>query len=414
MHIVIVNRWPRFDGADNRWDNELTQYENFIDHQANSVSYVVDQLGVDGVLANRADIAGFEQISDVNNEAELTQACRRIIAQHGDIDVLIALSEFTLEVAANVRETLAIPGPRWIEVNKYRDKVCMKQHISEAGLRAPRFTAATAVDAYDIACGWSFPQILKPRAGAASIGVRKIESAEELRQALTEVCLDDYQIEEFIDGDIYHIDGYVNAGGEVVFQSVSKYINDCLSFADGAPLASFVIGPSPIREAIEAFSQRCCEVLGLQRSPFHLEVFWHHNEAVFLEIGGRVGGAEVPHLINKIYALNLYECWLKELSGESLPPLPQTSAQQTYGGWLVFPKPEDQAYVVKQSVSLKQHNDCIWRELIPTAGQVLEPGGAYDAFHKGRFIFVTESAEQTELQIHQAMINYRCDLARIA
>lgn len=50
MHIVIVNRWPRFQDP-SRWDNELTRYEEFFDHQRHRISYVVDGLGAEGVLA---------------------------------------------------------------------------------------------------------------------------------------------------------------------------------------------------------------------------------------------------------------------------------------------------------------------------------------------------------------------------
>lgn len=411
MHIVIINRWPRFDQEAGRWDNELTKYEEFINHKTNKVSYVVDRLGVDGVLIEREQVAGFEQIDDVNQEVQLEAACRSIIAQHGPIDILIALSEFTLEIAARVRETLSIPGPKLEEVNRYRDKVCMKQHISQAGLRAPEFVSADQEDAYQLACRWSFPLILKPRCGAASAGVIKVESAQALQSELAKISLKDYQIEEFIEGDIYHIDGYVDTHGKVVFQVVSKYINDCLSFSEGAPLASFVIADSEIKDTIEKFSIQCCEVLALTSTPFHLEVFWHNDEPVFLEIGARVGGSEVPHLINKIFGVNLYEFWLKEQSGEELPGL--HSRQTDFGGWLVFPKPEDVAHKVKKSISLKANNSAIWRELIPADGQLLQPGGAYDALHKGRFIFVTKSAQETESEIHYAIENFQCELEKI-
>ncbi|MFE7447475.1 biotin carboxylase, partial [Streptomyces chartreusis] len=61
MHIVLVNRWPRFsDGI--RWDNELTRYEEFIDHDKHRVSYVVDALGAEGVLVDPARIAHFVQV----------------------------------------------------------------------------------------------------------------------------------------------------------------------------------------------------------------------------------------------------------------------------------------------------------------------------------------------------------------
>lgn len=85
MHIVIVNRWPRFsDGV--RWDNELTRYEEFIDHDAHRVSYVVDPLGAEGVLADPAKIAAQVQVDDVNDFEALRDAVAEITRRVGPVD----------------------------------------------------------------------------------------------------------------------------------------------------------------------------------------------------------------------------------------------------------------------------------------------------------------------------------------
>ncbi|WP_228718096.1 hypothetical protein [Kitasatospora acidiphila] len=132
MHIVIVNRWPRFsDGV--RWDNELTRYEELIDHDRHQVSYVVDDLGVRGVLAEPSKIAAMVRIDDVNNADSLRAAVQEVTERVGPVDQLVALPEFTLEIAARVREDLGLPGPTRDEVAVYRDKVRMKELLAEAG-----------------------------------------------------------------------------------------------------------------------------------------------------------------------------------------------------------------------------------------------------------------------------------------
>lgn len=411
MHIVIVNRWPRFDPAE-RWDNELTRYETFIDHLEHEVSYVVDENGLKGVLAVPEVIAAIECIADVNDLEQLTAVCRRLEAKVGPIDQLISLSEFNLEVAAVVRDRLDIPGPRPAEVAVYRDKVCMKQHIQAAGLAIPRFAHCTTPDE-TLRKGdmLGYPLILKPRGGAASIGVRKIGSHEELRAALAGLSLADHEIEQFVEGRIYHVDGFVNDAGQIVFQVVSRYLNDCLAFAQGAPLGSLTVAPSPLRREIEEFSIRCCEALRLRGTPFHLEVIWHCNEPVFLELGARVGGAEVPHLINHLFGVNLYECWLRSLAGETVSVQPRRTDAR--GGWLVIPKPAE-AVRVRWVRSLKQTMPTIWRELLPKPGEVLAPGGAYDALHCGRFILVGDSEAQVESDLIEIINRFECDMEPVA
>lgn len=144
MHIVIVNRWPRFrDGR--RWDNELTRYEDFFDHQQHRISYVVDALGADGVLAPAQHIAHQVQVADVNQYEQLLGAVQEVIERVGPVDQLIALSEFTLEIAARVRQTLSIPGHGPDEVAVYRDKARMKEILQNQGLPVPPFARCESV-----------------------------------------------------------------------------------------------------------------------------------------------------------------------------------------------------------------------------------------------------------------------------
>ncbi|MBF6328282.1 ATP-grasp domain-containing protein [Nocardia transvalensis] len=408
MHIVVVNRWPRyFDG--NRWDNELTRYEEFIDHDANRVSYVVDGPGAEGVLADPAKIACRVRVEDVNDPVELEAAVREIVARAGPVDELIALSEFTLEIAARVREAVGIPGPTVAEVAVYRDKVRMKQLLAEAGVRVPRFAACTGAEqvrAFAASCG--YPLILKPVGSAASIGVLKVHTAAELEAALAEVDLNGYEIEEFVAGDIYHIDGFVDDDSHVVFQAVSRYINDCLSFAHGTPLGSVLLGRSPLRTRLEEFSREVVATLRLRRLPFHLEVFvTPGGETVFLEIGGRVGGADVPHLLNKAFGVNLYELWLRALSGG--PVAVPTKTVDTSGGWLIMPKSAEHAERVVRVTSMREQVPIVWRELLPAPGEVLPPGVIYDALHHGRFILLHDDEHVVEAGIRKIMENFECE-----
>ncbi|MEV6559327.1 ATP-grasp domain-containing protein [Nocardia sp. NPDC051756] len=405
MHIVIVNRWPRFDDGI-RWDNELTRYEEFIDHDANQVSYVVDGPGALGVLADPAKIACQVQVGDVNDVDALRAAVQVIVDRVGPIDELLALSEFTLEIAAKVREDLGIPGPDRDEVAVYRDKVRMKEVLDKAGVRVPRFASCTSADqvrAFAAANG--YPLILKPVAAAASIGVRRVDNDAELTAALSNVELDGYEIEEFIAGEIYHVDGFVDDHSHIAFQAVSRYINDCLSFTHGAPLGSVLMSPSPRRKLIEDFSQLIASTLGLRRLPFHLEVFiTPAGDPVFLEIGGRVGGAEVPHLLYRVFGVNLYEMFLRVLSGGPVPPIPEVV--DSSGGWLIMPKSAEQSERVVRVASMRDQVPIVWRELLPAQGEVLAPGGAYDALHRGRFILLHEDEHVVEAGIRKIIENF--------
>ncbi|MCM0675149.1 hypothetical protein NCC78_10670 [Micromonospora phytophila] len=410
MHIVIVNRWPRFsDGI--RWDNELTRYEEFIDHEQHRVSYVVDPLGAAGVLAAPTTIARIEHVNDVNDFGELLGAVTSIIEHVGPVDHLIALSEFTLEIAARVRAELGIPGPGVAEVAVYRNKVRMKEILAAAGVRVPRFAPCEDVPrslAFAQECG--YPAILKTVDGAASIGVHQVPDAGVLEELLNSVDLTRHEIEEFVTGDIYHVDGFAGPDAEVQFQVVSRYINNCLAFEGGEPLGSVVVQRSPLRDRIEAFTRECLGALDMRTTPFHLELFvTPADDLVFLEIGGRVGGSEVPHLLNRMFGVNLFEVWLRAMTGTTLT-LPGEHADRA-GGWLVIPKPKQLPTRVVRVTSMRESVPSVWRELLPQPGEVLEPGGSYDAMHSGRFILLADDEATVEKSIVDIISRFKLEVS---
>ncbi|WP_455354441.1 ATP-grasp domain-containing protein [Streptomyces sp. SYSU K217416] len=396
MHIVVVNRWPRFrDG--HRWDFSLGRFEELIDHERHRVSYVVDSVGATGVLADPSQIASLVEIEDVNDFEALCGAVRKIADQVGPVDQLIAVSEFTLGIAAEVREALGIPGPRPEDVAVYRNKLRMKEVVAEAGIRVPLFASCdTAESAVTFARRAGFPLILKPVSGAASMGVHRVEDEGTLTTLLGQIDTGDYELEEFIEGPIYHVDGFAGEDSQIPFMAVSRYINDCLSFeAGGQPLGSVVVQASALRSRIEEFAQQCISALGMTSMPFHLELFvTPDGDLVFLEIAGRIGGAEVPYLTEKLFGVNLFQVWLDALC-EGRVTLPAMTGDPS-GGWLIIPKPDGLPARVVTATSMRGDFGTIWRELVPSPGEVLLPGGSYDAVHSGRFILTGDEATVEE------------------
>jgi len=282
----------------------------------------------------------------------------------------------------------------------------MKEVLGGADVRVPKFAACANVEqslAFAESCG--YPVILKPVDGAASIGVHRVADGTSLASLLPTVDLDRYEVEEFVFGALYHVDGFADENCDVPFQAVSRYVNDCLAFCSGSPLGSVIVQRSDLRDRIEAFAGQCVAELGMRTTPFHLELFvTAADELVFLEIGGRVGGSEVPHLLNKLFGVNLFEVWLRALCGERVAMAPKQGDPS--GGWLVVPKPAELPVRVLKATSMRDQVPTVWRELLPREGEVLEPGGAYDALHSGRFILLHEDEETVEANIHRIIENF--------
>ncbi|MFG2946179.1 ATP-grasp domain-containing protein [Streptomyces adustus] len=413
MHIVVVNRWPRFTEGP-RWDFSMGRFEELIDHERHHVSYVVDAVGATGVLAPAERIASTVQIEDVNDFAALRDAVSRVADEVGPVDRLIAVSEFTLGIAAEVRAALGIPGPRPEDVAVYRDKLRMKELVAKAGVRVPRFDACeSAESALEFARATGFPLIFKPVSGAASMGVHRVEDEAALTALLSAVDLADYELEEFVEGAIFHVDGFADGEGGIPFMAVSRYVNDCLAFESGGqPLGSVVVQDSPLRTRVHEFARRCVTGLGMTSMPFHLELFvTPDGDLVFLEIAGRIGGAEVPYLTDKLFGVNLFELWLDALCEDGATVPPQTGDPS--GGWLIIPKPATLPAEVVSVTSMRDRFASVWRELVPTPGEVMEPGGSYDAVHSGRFI-LTGDESAVEQDIRRIIADFRIETVPVS
>src|ERR1700691_6307005 len=103
-------------------------------------------------------------------------------------DRVVALDEFDLEAAARLREHMRIRGMGVTATAYYRDKLAMRTGALESGFLVPEFCRVLNYDelrAYMSKV--SAPWLLKPRAEASALGIRKIHEPEELWRALDEL-----------------------------------------------------------------------------------------------------------------------------------------------------------------------------------------------------------------------------------
>jgi biotin carboxylase len=158
-----------------------------------------------------------------------------------------------------------------------------------------------------IAKTFNFPVIVKPNGLAASILVNKANNREELEEYVNksfEVIEDIYKrdkgrgrpsmlIEEFMDGNMYSVDSYVNEEGSVWSPPVIKvttansigkegfysYRNDT---AHDLTPEQVVVAHDVAKQAIHA--------LGLRSSVAHIELFLTKDGWKVIELGPRAGG----------------------------------------------------------------------------------------------------------------------------
>jgi len=387
----------------NRFDDEFGEYHRFLPPEGARIAYITTEHGLKPLATEHA--LEVRVVPDLGLKTLLPIALE-MSGRWGGFLGVVGLSEWDVLTAAHVREQLDVPGYRPSFVSRFRDKPLMKQLVAAAGLRAPRYQlldGSLSVD--ELVATVGLPMIVKPRAGAASTGVRRIDTGEALREVLEGVAGEGIQCEEFIAGDIFHVDG-IRRDDEFYVVTVSAYVNTCLDFAGGSPLGSVLLDPGPNRTEILGFAESCLKALGLSDGPFHLELFRSTTgELVFLEVGLRPGGAEVPFLHRDLLGVDLFgEAFRVTLGLPPFFPCPLPDLEGS-GGWLIFPEPRPLPSRVVSATSLRSSVPEIYSERIPSPGEVFDGTGVYD--HVGGSFRLRGADEATVRRaIDRIMANY--------
>ena len=146
----------------------------------------------------------------------------------------MGLFEHTVYPAAVLRDHFGVPGTRPQVALRCRDKVEMKRALEGSDVVVPKFwpvqESTTAAELEQLLVGIPGRVVLKPRGQAGSAGVRAFDSvADLLDQAAGAGFENGYEVEEFVEGTVCHLDGVVRDGA-VGFLSVSRYLGTCLEF----------------------------------------------------------------------------------------------------------------------------------------------------------------------------------------
>jgi len=232
-------------------------------------------------------------------------------------DRVVALDEFDLETAAQIREHMRIPGMGVTTAGFYRDKLAMRVSARESGFLVPEFCRVLNYDELrEYMEQVPAPWLLKPRSEASALGIRKIEEPEQLWRALDD--LGDRQshflLEQFVPGDIFHVDSIVSEC-EVLFSVVHQYGRPPMQVMhEGGVFTTRTVdrGSRDWRE-LSALNSVLTPSLGMVRGVTHAEYIRAHADGryYFLEIAARVGGAFIADLVEVSSGINLWREWAR-------------------------------------------------------------------------------------------------------
>lgn len=252
---------------------------------------------------------------------------------------VIATSEFDILRAARIRDYLDLAGQNVVSALTYRNKVIMKETLIRHQIPVPNFVRAqSAIDIYKFIETNGYPIVIKPFDGSGSVGVEIIYSVEDLYDYLSKGLNSNLEVEQFIEGDMYHIDGIV-LSGELEFCWPSKYINGCLAHQDSKFNGSFLLGQdNPLTGRLIQFIKDVIKALPTpSNTSFHAEVFHTlDDKLVFCEIASRTGGGFIRETIIQAFDLDLTKTSIQAQCG-IISELNMKATPNIYSGFLLVP-----------------------------------------------------------------------------
>ncbi|WP_053124118.1 acetyl-CoA carboxylase biotin carboxylase subunit family protein [Pseudomonas sp. P1.31] len=327
MKILILHRvpYPRIE------------YHRGIDHDLHEVTYLGKQSAIDTLppqlRCTRIVRPGLASAYD--------EAMALLANDLQRFERIISMSEYELLDAARLREALNVEGASLAAVNLARNKLDMKAAVQARKLRVPSFMSLERYLALQGHVPWRGATVLKPHSGASSLDVSIHQQPacafDEIRHKVSQLSLriEEFQVEEFISGPIRHFDGLVQ-DGQILTLLSSEYVGTCLDYMErGQPLGSWHLETTA---TMKAWVSAALAAVQIRNGAFHLEAIMEGDEPVFLEVGNRVGGADVVATYELATGIHLPSLELRiHIEGALDLEHLNLQAPDLGFGWFVFP-----------------------------------------------------------------------------
>lgn len=264
----------------------------------------------------RESIDQFFMMPDLSRRQDVINAVSYLAREHR-IDRIVPLDDYDVEMAAALREHLRLPGMGASRARYFRDKLAMRGRAEAAGIRVPAYSGTFNDEQLrNFTETVPPPWVLKPRAEAGAVGIRKLSTAAELWPALDELgdMRSFHLLESFVPGEIYHVDS-ITFDGEVRFAIVHKYGRPPLSVShEGGVFTTRTLSrDSDEAHTLRHLNEQLMVALGMEWGVAHAEFIGGEadGEFYFLEVGARVGGANIAETVEAATGINLWREWAR-------------------------------------------------------------------------------------------------------
>ncbi|MER5463704.1 biotin carboxylase [Streptomyces sp. NPDC002668] len=405
VHVIIFNRWR----------DKYADYLAYLDHDSCKVTYVTTEIGRSAVPDEAAEILVLDDVTDYD---AVRAAIDPAVTRHGTPEAVIALQEGDLAVASRLRAEFGSRGRRPEELHHFLDKEAMLEAARRTGVATPISELVVShgeLENFAAENGW--PIIVKRLQGRASTGIQRLDGPADIA-GLTIDAADPVVVQEYLPHRVCHVDG-IHTGQDLGPWRLSAYENvpdsattGPLAFMMGEPVGSVEIDDAAANAAVEKFLR--VVIPGMSSKPwvFHLELFLSKAadgyDCVFLEVGCRPGGGDIPFVWREVHGIDLMELEF-HLQCDVLPRLRPFQADEPVGGCLLVPLSGPRPCRIAAANSMVGIPGP-YAEVLPEVGSVVpDLRGTYE-FIGGRFRYRGESTAEVTRQILGTAADYEVRL----
>ncbi|EWT01344.1 ATPase [Intrasporangium oryzae NRRL B-24470] len=291
---------------------------------------------------------GYLRVGSVTNVDQMVEAVRAF-QDRVWIDALEATVEAHTMPAAQVREACGIPGTSVRTTWLCRDKPSMKEALRQAGVPTAASAAVeSAEEAHAFADAVGYPLILKPRAGAGAQGTVRVDSDDEMVQALQVFAREgatSIAIEEFVEGHEGFYDT-ITLDGRVVHDWATHYYPNVLEamrhrWISPQFITTNRLDGNPFYDEVRDLGRRVIAALGIETSATHMEWFYGPKGLKFSEIGVRPPGVGAWDLYSAANDVDVYREWAHVITHRR----PDQPMRRTYAAGIVALRPDHDGVV---------------------------------------------------------------------
>ena len=261
----------------------------------------------------------YKNISIIDKDAVLT------VAEDMQIDGIMSFAcDPGVVTAAYVSEKMGLPFQGTYEATSIlQDKGLFRKFLMDNNFNCPHAKRYTNVDEpFNDIDFFTWPVIVKPTDSAGSKGVTKVDSPEQLREAIT-VALDGahngaFIIEDFLTFEGYHSSAdYFAIDGKLEFSTYSDQLFD--TEADNPYTPAYIIWPSSMQQKYQdeltGEIQRLLTLLKMKTGIYNIETCVAGGKPYIMEVSPRGGGCKIAELQKLAYGVDLIENEVRKAVG---------------------------------------------------------------------------------------------------